>query len=50
MDNANGIPQVIAFWREAGYDRWFNGGAAFDGQCRERLLDAHFAAARTEMS
>ncbi|TYT26197.1 DUF924 domain-containing protein [Luteimonas viscosa] len=48
MDNANGIPQVIAFWREAGYDRWFNGGAAFDGQCRERLLDAHFAAARRE--
>ncbi|RZA19301.1 MAG: DUF924 domain-containing protein [Lysobacteraceae bacterium] len=29
-------------------DKWFGGGAAFDAQCREFLLDAHFAAARRE--
>lgn len=39
---------VVAFWREAGQAKWFNGGAAFDGQCRERFLDPHFAAARRE--
>ena len=40
--------QVIDFWRDAGYEKWFNGDAAFDAQCRERFLDAHFAAARRE--
>ncbi len=40
--------QVIDFWRDAGYDKWFNGGAAFDTACRERFLDTHFAAARRE--
>jgi len=42
------MQQVIDFWRDAGYDKWFNGGAAFDAACRERFLDAHFAAARRE--
>lgn len=40
--------QVIAFWREAGMAKWFGGGEAFDAECRERWLDAHFAAARRE--
>jgi uncharacterized protein (DUF924 family) len=39
---------VVAFWREAGDARWFQGDAAFDDACRARLLDAHFAAARRE--
>lgn len=39
---------VIGFWREAGPDKWFNGGAAFDADCRVRLEAAHFAAARRE--
>ena len=39
---------VLAFWREAGYAKWFRGGEAFDAQCRDALLDAHFAAARRE--
>ena len=39
---------VIDFWRDAGDEKWFNGGAAFDTQCREQFLDAHFAAARRE--
>ena len=40
---------VLAFWREAGMARWFNGGAAFDAACRDALLDAHLAAARREL-
>jgi uncharacterized protein (DUF924 family) len=41
--------QVLAFWREAGYQKWFQGDAAFDDECRMRLLDAHYAAARREL-
>ncbi len=48
MSNQNDIGGVIAFWREAGYAKWFNGGAAFDVECRERLLEPHMAAARRE--
>ena len=48
MDEQGDIQQVIGFWREAGYAKWFNGGAAFDAECRERFTDAHFAAARRE--
>ena len=42
------MQQVIDFWREAGYEKWFAGGAAFDAQCRDRFLERHFAAARRE--
>ena len=41
---------VIAFWRDAGAGKWFNGGAEFDAACRERFLGAHFAAARREFA
>jgi uncharacterized protein (DUF924 family) len=41
--------EVLAFWREAGYQKWFQGDAAFDDECRMRLLDAHYAAARREL-
>ena len=40
---------VIAFWRDAGYQRWFARDAAFDAQCHARFLDAHFAASRREL-
>lgn len=39
---------LLAFWRDAGMDKWFRGGAAFDAECRARWQDAHFAAARRE--
>jgi len=42
------VQEVLEFWREAGYAKWFQGGAEFDAQCRERFLDAHHAAARRE--
>ncbi len=42
-------PEIInTFWREAGAERWFNGGAAFDHECDSRFRDAHHAAARRE--
>lgn len=41
--------EVTGFWREAGYDKWFNGGDAFDAQCRDQFADMHHAAARREL-
>ena len=40
--------ELLAFWRDAGMDKWFGGGVAFDEECRARWQDAHFAAARRE--
>ena len=40
--------EVVGFWRDAGMDKWFRGGEAFDAECRARFLDAHHAAARRE--
>ena len=40
---------VLAFWRDAGAGKWFNGGADFDAECRTRFLEAHFSAARREL-
>ena len=41
--------EVVAFWRDAGMEKWFGGGAAFDAQCREVLGEAHIAASRREL-
>lgn len=40
---------VIAFWRQAGPDRWFRKDEAFDAEFRERFLGAHECAARGEL-
>ena len=40
--------EVVGFWRDAGMAKWFNGGAAFDAECRARFHDLHHAAARRE--
>ncbi|GAB3359039.1 DUF924 family protein [Lysobacter tyrosinilyticus] len=40
--------EVVDFWRNAGPERWFGGGDAFDGECRTSFLDAHLRAARRE--
>lgn len=40
--------EVIAFWRQAGPSKWFNGGKPFDDACRQQFGDAHMAAARRE--
>ncbi len=40
---------VVAFWREAGMQNWFQGGDAFDRECDVRFRKAHFAAARRDL-
>lgn len=40
---------VVGFWRDAGPAKWFQGGEAFDAECRERCGDLHWAAARREL-
>jgi uncharacterized protein (DUF924 family) len=47
--SAGAAAAVVAFWREAGPAKWFRGGEAFDGACRERIGGAHHAAARREL-
>ena len=41
---------VIAFWRDAGPQKWFGGGAAFDAQIQERFGETHLIAARGELA
>ena len=48
MTNRTDAGDVVAFWRDAGYPKWFQGGTTFDDDCRDRFHDAHFAAARRE--
>ncbi|MDC7829009.1 MULTISPECIES: DUF924 family protein [Pseudomonas] len=41
--------EVVSFWRAAGRRQWFNGGPAFDAECRTRFEAAHLAASRGEL-
>src|SRR5690349_10017510 len=41
---------VLAFWREAGPDRWYDGDEAFDAAIRARFLPTYEAAAAGELS
>ena len=43
MDTPN-PSDVVGFWREAGMQKWFQGGDSFDRECDERFRDAHFLA------
>jgi uncharacterized protein (DUF924 family) len=44
--NAAAAPaDVLAFWRAAGPDKWFNKDAAFDAEIRARFLPTYEAAA-----
>ena len=48
MSQARAAPtaaEVVAFWREAGPQRWFKKDAAFDDEIRQRFLGLHEAAA-----
>ncbi|WP_395943707.1 DUF924 family protein [Brevundimonas sp.] len=40
---------VVAFWKEAGPDKWFARDDAFDALFRDRGRAAHWAAARREL-
>lgn len=41
--------EVLSFWRDAGYQKWFARNDAFDDEFRERFLEVHFTAARREL-
>jgi len=44
----NDSNDVLSFWRNAGYDKWFQRDDAFDAEFKRRFHDAHLAAARGE--
>jgi uncharacterized protein (DUF924 family) len=41
---------IVAFWREAGPDRWFNKDDAFDAEIRRRFLAVHEQAAAGKLT
>ncbi|HEY1072446.1 DUF924 family protein [Brevundimonas sp.] len=41
--------EVVAFWIEAGPEKWFAKDAAFDAAFSEHCRETHFAAARREL-
>ncbi len=41
---------ILAFWREAGYDRWYKKDDAFDAEVRRRYLDLWQKASAGELS
>lgn len=45
----DGPGDVLAFWREAGPDRWFRKDPGFDHDFHARFAGLHFAAARREL-
>jgi uncharacterized protein (DUF924 family) len=53
MNNAGGLatPQsVLAFWRAAGPDKWFEKDAGFDAEIRRRFRETYEAAAAGELA
>lgn len=42
--------EVVAFWRDAGADKWFTKDAGFDATVRTRFLDTYEAAVRGELA
>jgi len=41
---------ILAFWREAGYDRWYGRDEAFDAEIRRRFLETWQQAAAGKLS
>jgi uncharacterized protein (DUF924 family) len=41
--------EVVGFWRDAGYEKWFARDDAFDAEFERRFHQAHLAAARGEL-
>ncbi|MCL1635750.1 DUF924 family protein [Luteimonas sp. SX5] len=40
---------IVGFWRDAGYQKWFTRNDDFDAELRRRFEAAHYAAARREL-
>ncbi len=41
---------IVSFWGDAGPDKWFEKGEAFDREITERFLGSHGAASRLELT
>ena len=50
MDHLATAEDVVAFWREAGPDKWFSKDEAFDETCRARFVATYEAAARGDLA
>ncbi|MDO8533657.1 MAG: DUF924 family protein [Xanthobacteraceae bacterium] len=51
MTDAVATPDaVLAFWREAGPERWFKADAVFDAEIRKRFIATHEAAAAGQLA
>jgi uncharacterized protein (DUF924 family) len=42
--------KVLAFWRDAGPDKWFSKDDAFDQACRDHFMPTYEAAARGDLN
>jgi uncharacterized protein (DUF924 family) len=42
--------EVVAFWRDAGPDRWYKSDPEFDREIRERFLEYHEAASAGQLA
>ncbi|KLK93482.1 hypothetical protein AA309_09240 [Microvirga vignae] len=42
--------EVLAFWRNAGPEKWFSKDEAFDQDCRDRFMSTYEAAARGDLN
>ncbi len=42
--------EIVSFWRDAGYERWFEPDETFDETIRSRFLAPHEAAARGDLA
>src|SRR5579885_1463428 len=42
--------EIVSFWRDAGYERWFEPDETFDETIRSRFLAPHEAAVRGDLS
>jgi uncharacterized protein (DUF924 family) len=47
-DDQQRISEIVFFWREAGYEKWFEKSEAFDAEFRKRFSEDHFAAAKRQ--
>lgn len=45
MTDVKSPDDIVSFWQQAGYDKWFNKDDAFDATVRDRFLPTYEAAA-----
>jgi uncharacterized protein (DUF924 family) len=50
MERLATADEVLAFWRDAGPEKWFSKDETFDQTCRDRFLPTYEAAARGDLN